>query len=281
MAPASFDELLAEHPDVQRDRPDQSFTQRAAPDAAAKALSAHGMIMLRGALPPPLLPQCRATFAQFARSLEHEAEGGSWHVPWHVQDGRHLPAASIVSALLESWTWSVIEAICGSTDITILLSLCTARHAIDTPLSAGAHQDATVVAPDIPFAMWIPFHAITPRENSGLGFITPAPEHVLPVLPHNDVGSEYVTANFHRAWVPRYRPGDLSIHTNLSPHFTTGYGTRTDRYSLEIRAMARAAAPVKYQDPAIHIGRQDGDAVIVGTACSPGVDARSFLSLFV
>lgn len=280
MRPASFAELLARHPDVQSDWPDQSFTQHAAPTAAAEALSRRGMIMLRNALPAPILPKCRASFEQFTRSLEDEPDAGSWHAPWHVHDGPHLPAATIFSALLGSWTWSVVEEICGSTDITILLGLCTARHAIDHPLSAGAHQDARVVAPEIPFAMWIPFQAITPRENSGLGFITPAPERVLPALPHNDVGPDYVIANFHRAWVPHYAPGDLSIHTNLSPHFTTGYGTRSDRYSLEVRAMARQSAPVKYQDPAIHVGRQNGKAVVAGTSCSPGVDAGSFLSLF-
>lgn len=96
---------------------------------------------------------------------------------------------------------------------------------VDKPLAAGAHQDATTVAPEL--LLWIPFHAVTPRHNSGLGFITPAPERVLPTLPRNDVGTEYVLANFHNAWVPNPAPGDLSIHTNLSPHFTSGYGTRT------------------------------------------------------
>ena len=239
------------------------------------------MIMLRGALPAAILPQCRASFEQFARALDGDLSASTWHRPWHVQDGPHLPAATILSALLESWAWPVVEEICGSTDITILLSLSVARRAVDNPLSAGAHQDATAVASDIPLAMWIPFEGITPWQNSGLGFITPAPGHILPALPHNDVGPDYVIGNFHRAWVPSYAPGDLSIHTNLSPHFTTGFGTRTARYSLEIRPMARAAAPVKYQDPAIHVGRRNGRAVVVGTACSPGVDARGFLSLFV
>lgn len=243
------------------------------------ALARCGVIMLRNALPAALLPACCTSFELFARSLGREPSEGSWHAPWHVQHRQHLPAATIISALLRSWAWPVVEEICGSTDITVLLSFCTARHMIDKPLAAGAHQDATAVAPDLPFALWIPFHAVTPRQNSGLGFITPAPAQVLPAPSHNDVGPDYVLANFHKAWVPRYAPGDLTIHTNLSPHFTTGYGTQTDRYSLEIRAMAREAAPAQYQDPAIHVGRQNGEAAVVGTACSPGVDAQRFLSL--
>jgi hypothetical protein len=278
-SPRFFDELVDRHPDVENDWPEQSFTDGAAPSAAAAALSRCGVIMLRSALPATILPGCCASFEQFARSLESESDDGSWHAPWSVQHGQHLPAATIVSALLRSWAWPVVEEICGSTDIAVLLSFCTARHMIDKPRVAGAHQDATAVAAELPFALWIPFHAVTPRQNSGLGFITPAPQQVLPVLPHKDVGTDYVLANFHRAWVPHYAPGDLSIHTNLSPHFTTGYGTRTDRYSLEIRAMARDSAPAKYQDPAIHVSRRNGKATIVETACSPGVDARRFLSL--
>ena len=278
MRPLYFDELLDQHPDVQNDWPDQSFTRHAAPAAAAKALSRCGVIMLRSALPATILPACCTSFEQFARSLEPESDDGSWHAPWRVHHCHHLPAATIVSALLKSWAWPVVEELCGSTDTTILLSFCMARHVIDKPLAAGAHQDATAVAPELPFAMWIPLHAVTPRQNSGLGFLTPAPERILPALPHNDVGPEYVVANFHKAWVPRYAPGDLSIHTSLSPHFTTGYGTRTDRYSLEIRAMARDAAPAGYQDPAIHVGRRNGEAVVVDTACSPGLDAQRFLS---
>jgi hypothetical protein len=277
--PPRFDELLDQHPNVQDDWPDQSFTNRAAPAVAAAALKRCGVIMLRNALPAAILPSCCASFEQFARSLECQSDDGSWHAPWHVRHRQHLPAATILSTLLSSWAWAVIEEICCSEDITVLLSFCMARHIVDKPLAAGAHQDATAVAPDIPFAMWIPFHAVTPRQNSGLGFIIPAPERILPALPHNDVGPEYVLANFHRAWVPHYAPGDLSIHTNLSPHFTTGYGTWTDRYSLEIRAMARESAPAKYQDPAIHIGRRNGEAAVVGMACSPGVDARSLLSI--
>ncbi|MBI2742174.1 MAG: hypothetical protein HYX38_37245 [Rhodospirillales bacterium] len=274
-----FDELLDLHPDVQNELPEQSFTEGAAPVLAAAALSRCGVIMLRSALPATILPACCASFEQFARSLGGESDAGSWHAPWRVQHHQHLPAATIVSALLRSWAWPVVEKICGSTDIVVLLGLCTARHMVDKPLVAGAHQDATAVAPELPFALWIPLHAVTPRRNSGLGFITPAPQRVLPTLPHNDVGTEYVLANFHNAWVPSYAPGDLSIHTNLSPHFTTGYGTRTDRYSLEIRAMARDAAPPKYQDPAIHVGRRNGEVTVVGTSCSPGVDAGHFLSL--
>ena len=236
--------------------------------------------MLRSALPAAILPRCHRNFDRFVRSLTpyRGNDGGSWHMPWAVRHWGYHPAAAVLSALLKSWAWPVVERICGSTNIAILLCLCVARHAIDKSLGAGAHQDVTAVAPDVPFSMWIPLHAIEPRQNSGLGFIVPAPDHVLPALPHNDVGPDYVLGHFDKAWVPRYAPGDVTIHTSLSPHFTTGYGTHTNRFSLEVRAMARDAAPTKYQDPAVYVGRRDGAAVVVDTNCSPGSDARRFLA---
>src|ERR1051325_5116380 len=97
MQPAYFDELLDRHPDVQSDWPDQSFTQHAASATAAEALSRRGVIMLRSALLAAILPRCRASFDQFTQALDREPDASSWHRPWHVQDGRHLPAATILS----------------------------------------------------------------------------------------------------------------------------------------------------------------------------------------
>jgi hypothetical protein len=298
----NYDELIARYPEVQKDRHGLSFGAEASPARVADALTPSGAVMLRSVLPERTLLRCQTSFEYFARSLGRrrpawlrpwskarddgpspqwrngETDIGSWHSPWVVRYRRHRPAASILSALLKSWAWPVVEKICGATDIAILLGFCVARHAIDKSLGAGAHQDAKAVAAEVPFSMWIPFHAITPRRNSGLGFIVPAPHHVLPTLPHNDVGPDYVLGNLDKAWVPHYSPGDLTIHTSLSPHFTTGYGTQSDRYSLEIRAMARDASPPEYQDPAIYVGRRDSKPVIVDTKCSPGVGAHGFLA---
>ena len=234
--------------------------------------------MLRKVIAPALLATCRDSFDRFTHALKDEDEDGSWHSPWSIRTGGHLPAASLISAVLQSWAWPVVEKICGSTDITVLLGFSTARHVVDKALGVGAHQDATAVTPELPFALWIPLQEVTPRQTAGLGFITPAPTKILPTLHHNDVGSDYVLENFSRAWVPHYAAGDLTVHTSLSPHFTTGYGTETDRYSLEIRALARDRAPLQFQDPALHVGRRDGKVTVVGTSCSPGVDAGAFLA---
>jgi hypothetical protein len=75
----------------------------------------------------------------------------------------------------------------------------------------------------------------------------------------------------------RYAP---KIRTKNYPHFTTGFGIRSDRYSFEIRAMARAAASPDHLDPAIYIGRREGIPVVTGTNCSPGTGAREFLASF-
>lgn len=272
-----FNEILDHHPAVQDDSRGPSFT-RHAHTSVAETLHASGVVMLRHALPAAILPACRLGFAEYVRHLERDPEG-SWHRPWSIVCHSHRPALAILSSLIRSWTWNVVEEICGSTDITILLSLCTARHVVDSPLPVGAHQDGTAVAPEIPFALWIPLEAVVPRRNAGLGFISPAPEHLLPASPHNDIGSDYVLANLDRTWIPTYAPGDLSVHSSLSPHFTTGYGTRSDRYSLEVRAMASDTAPLSYQDPAIYVARRHDMPSVVGTRCSADSDARHFLSL--
>jgi hypothetical protein len=278
-----FDELVARYPQVQQDRYGLAFAGDVPASQIADELSRQGVVMLRNVLPASILWPCHWSFARFVRSLklDRRSVDGSWHRPWLVRHWGHRPAAVILAALFKSWAWRVVEKICGSTDIAVLLGLCIARHAIDKPLGAGAHQDARAVAPDVPFSMWIPLHGIAPRRNSGLGFIVPAPDRVLPSLPHNDIGPDYVLGNFDRAWVPPYSPGDVSIHTSLSPHFTTGYGTHTNRYSFEVRAMARDAAPAKYHDPAVYVGRREGRAMVVDTNCSAGSDAHPFLSQFL
>jgi hypothetical protein len=60
--------------------------------------------------------------------------------------------------------------------------------------------------------------------------------------------------------------------------FTTGYGTGSDRYSLEIRAMALNEADPKLQDPAVYVARRHGRPTIVGSRCSPGVPADQFFA---
>ena len=296
----SFFEMIARHPEVQQDRCGLSFPSQTASSEIVNALSRFGVVMLRDAVPADTLLPCTDIFHRFTRALGRksrwpawrwlgsdegpaaqwnggEKDTGSWHKLWVVRDGNHRPGAVVISALLKSWAWPVVEEICGSTTSPFLRA-CMARHGVDRHLGVGAHQDAKVVAPDIPFSIWIPFHDITPGQNSGIGFVVEPPDFILPTLPHNDVGPEYVLSRLEKMWLPTYRAGDITIHTKYSPHFTTGYGTLSDRYSLEIRAMARDTAPSNQLDPAIFIGRRNGVPRITGTECLPGTAARGFLA---
>jgi hypothetical protein len=294
-------QLVEDHPEIQRDRFDLSFGPGASADVA-RALSHHGVVMLRGALSERTLERCRRTFERFAQSLgkrrlpdwawgerdegpdpewaEGEAETGSWHKPWTVRHWNRRPAATVISAMVESWAWPVMEEICGTTDIAVLLGLCLARHAIDVDLGVGAHQDAKGLPPIVPFSAWVPMHDVVPGFKSGLGFVVRPPDTVLPTLPHGDIGPDYVLENIDRVWVPTYRAGDLTIHTNRIPHFTTGYGTRSDRYSLEVRAMAREAAPWRFHNPCVYVGRPDGVPLITGAHCDLPVRANGFVASF-
>jgi hypothetical protein len=295
-------QLVEDYPEILRDRFDLSFSPGSCPTDVASALSRHGVVMLRGALLEKTLAPCRQTFERFVRSLGKtrwsalrwgeqddgpdpewvggEAETGSWHKPWTVRRWNRRPAAAVISALVKSWAWPIVEEISGTSDIAVLLGLCLARHAIDVDLGVGAHQDAKGLPPMVPFSVWVPMHDVMPRSNSGLGFVLGPPDNVLPTLPHGDVGPDYVLENIDRVWVPTYRAGDLTIHTNYMPHFTTGYGTRSDRYSLEVRAMARETAPWTFHNPCVYVGRLDGIPLITGAHCELPVRANGFLASF-
>jgi hypothetical protein len=169
-----------------------------------------------------------------------------------VRDRDDFPTATVISAVIRSWVWDVVEEICG------------------------AHQDAKVVASAVPFSIWIPLQKIVPCVNSGLGFVVPGPDRLLPTLPHDDDGSEYVLSDLARLWILPYEVGDITIHSRFSPHFTTGYGTLSNRFSFEIRAMPGNAAPQNYLDPAIYVSRRNGVPTIVETRSSAKIGPRDF-----
>lgn len=272
----NFKDLVDSHPEVVRDRHSLSFSNQTFPAEIADAFSRLGVVMLKDALRPATLETCAEAFRRFVHSQGKVSDGGAWYSPWEVRHRGHFPAAAVISAVLRSWTWDVVEEICGSSRIVILLKWCTARHSIDKSLGVGAHQDAKVVAADVPFSMWIPFQQIMPHLNSGLGFVVPSPDRLLPTLPHDDIGGEYVLRDPARLWIPHYAAGDLTIHSRFSPHFTTGYGTLSDRFSLEIRAMPRSTAPETYLDPAIYVSRKNGIPTIVEVKGSAQLGGQDF-----
>ena len=301
-----FHEVVAQHPKMLRRRPDLSFSRDSAAGAVADQWRRSGVVLLREVLSPEMLAGCRQMFDEFIETAIKKSGGGtqppdngsaltfdegprpewvngetihgSWHVPWIIRHGGQFPTATVLSELITSWAWPVIEEICHSKDIVVMFGLCLGRHNIDQPLLVGAHQDATAVNPDVPLSIWIPLQEVMPKRDSGLGFIVPAPEHVLPSEPNNDIGSSYFMSQLGNMWIPHYQAGDLTIHSKLSPHFTTGYGTMSDRYSLEIRLWARDDAFLKYGDPSMRIGRLNGVPVITETRCSPGVRAHGFVA---
>lgn len=299
-------ELLTTHPEICRDRHRLSFSNATPPGVVQDALHNAGVVMLRSALAPNVLRSARRAFRRFAHRLNEprspfdqtrlgsglsgddgpasqwslgEGNTGSWHRPWVVRAWNRRPAAAVITALVDSWAWRVVEGLCGSTDIAILLGFCIARHAIDEEAGVGAHQDAKVVSPEIPFSIWVPLQDVAPGHSPGLGFVVPSPSGLLPTLPHGDIGADHVLNNLAGVWAPTYRTGDMTIHAKFSPHFTTLFGTKSDRYSIEIRAMARDAAPIAIQDPAIYVARRNGVPAIIGTNCSTGTRAHDFLAV--
>lgn len=305
-------QLFKDRPEIFADRPGASFKKNTHPSEIAAALDSWGVVMLRGALPWWTLSKGHRIFRRFVGDLsgkprmpvwhsgfenvlakddwsdtsgdDRETETGSKHMPWIVRDYNLSPAAMVIAALLRSWAWPVVEELCGSTDIAILLSLCVARHTMDRIGAFPAVQDAGSVGRDIPFAIWIPFHRIALGRHPGLGFVTEwrSRQMLSEAASHVD-GHGYVSWSFttdgKRLWVPAYRTGDISVHGLYTPHFVTCSGMPSDTYSLEIRAMAREAAPLALQDPAIYIGRRDGRPSFVGSNCSSARRAKGFIAL--
>jgi hypothetical protein len=282
----NFRELVEFHPEVVEDRYALSFPRQSRPADIAAAYSRSGVVLLKQALPRLVLEAATEGFRRFATSagarpdfVRAGGKGvGSWHSPWAVRDGDCFPAAAVLSAVTRSWVWDVVEEICQSSHLVVLLKWCMLRHNIDSLLGVGGHQDANVVATDVPFALWIPFNPIKPGLTSGLGYIVPSPDGLLPTLSHDDIGAAYVLSDPARLWIPSYAVGDLTIHSRFSPHFTTGYGTGSDRFSLEVRVMPRDSAPEKYLDPAAYVSRRGGIPTIVETRLSSDNGAREFLT---
>jgi hypothetical protein len=300
--------LIKQHPQILHPRRYLAFSSKNAPIEASKEFDRSGVVMLRGAISPATLARCRQAFQEFintmvrrkreARAPQHdgvlaldenpkpewddgELDEGSWHLPWVVRHDGYSPTAAILAALIGSWAWPFIEAICHSQDIVVMFGLCLARHNIDKELGVGVHQDATAVNPEVPLSIWIPLHDVVPKRQSGLGFVVPSPGHIIPALPHHDIGVDYFfdQLRMNNVWVPRYHAGDLTIHSRYSPHFTTGYGTQTDRYSLEIRLWGRDESfAKKYYDPSMRIRRRNGIPMITETTCSVGIGAHGFLA---
>jgi hypothetical protein len=276
----NFKTLLERHPELVLDRHRLSFSRETASAAIANTYARSGVVLLKGSLPPGQLDAAASGFREYLEARPHATTStarGSWHSPWQVRRDGYFPAADVLAAVVRSWIWDVVEEICQSSRIVLLLKFCTARHGVDDLLGVGAHQDAKVVEQSVPLSLWIPLREIVPGQCSGLGFVVPAPDHILPTLAHDDVGADYVLREPANLWLPRYALGDLSIHSRFCVHCTTGFGTLTHRFSLEVRAMPRANAPADHVDPALYVARRNGLPSFVQAFSSPGKGAEEFL----
>lgn len=283
-------ELSQQHPDILADRPDTSFTKSTDPAEIAHAFGESGVAVLRRALPrwtlwtghrifrrfigdlsgKPRMPAWHSGYENIlakddwpdTKGADRETEAGSTHMPWVVRDYNRSPAAMVIRALLRSWTWPVVEKLCKSPEIAILLDVCFARHMLDKVEPFVTRRDVDLVGSKFLFTIWIPFQSIVLGRNPGLGF---APG------PPNSPGD---------LWIPAYKTGDISIHGPYTPYLTTCSGVPSDSYSLEIRTIAREAAPLDRQDPAIYVSRRNGRPTVVGSNCSDARRAKGFLRLF-
>ncbi|MBV8186270.1 MAG: hypothetical protein JOY64_00700 [Alphaproteobacteria bacterium] len=277
----NYTTLLERHPEVALDRHSLSFSDKSAVAEIGRAYALFGAVLLEQALPPAVLSASACAFRQYLQAQAPSAATsdarGSWHSPWLVRQGDHFAMAGVLAAVVRSWIWDVVEEMCQSAQIVLLLKFCTARHNVDDTLGLGGHQDAKVVDASVPLSLWIPLQEIVPGRCSGLGFVVPRAERVLPTPSHDDVGADYLLRELGNLWLPHYALGDATIHSNLSVHFTTGFGTRTDRYSFEVRAMPRASAPAHHLDPVLYVARRNGLPTFVEAYSSIAKPADGFL----
>src|SRR4051812_7960651 len=100
----NFSDLLDKHPEIVRDRQGLSFASHS---RAADAISAYdrcGVILLREALPAPVVAAAGAAFRAFALSPEftharpNRNAYGSWHSPWSIRYGEGYPGAAVIAA---------------------------------------------------------------------------------------------------------------------------------------------------------------------------------------
>src|SRR5262245_45624933 len=120
--------LIERFPATLRDRRGLAFTGYTPFPEVVAGLDRDGVVMLRGALSAKELRLCHRSFRHFAATLNNESASGSWHDPWAVRFRDDAPAAAVIAMLLRSWAWKVVETICGSTDVVLLLASCIARH---------------------------------------------------------------------------------------------------------------------------------------------------------
>jgi hypothetical protein len=266
-----FDEFLAVFPQILAERKQLVHGSDAVSslDVLAGRFDQQGLLVFKQALSPVLISRVLEHLIDFGKKLERFPELARWdprtpsayrqgtgnHV-WELEIDEQYVLAPLIPALVGSWVWPAVEMLCGSTDILIALPACVMRHVTDNRLTLGVHQDTTAVSDVIPHSFWIPLHDVVPELCSGLGFVVPRPDGALPCAPNTDIGEHYLLEHVNDTWLPSYSSGDVSLHHKFTPHFTTGFGTQTERFSVEIRCMAASSvAPEHLRNPSLYVTR--------------------------
>ena len=122
----NYKALIENQPEVVDDRHSLSFSHQHFPRDIAQAFSRFGVVMLKERS-APMLKSCLDAFRSFVHSstanrAESHARGGQGQ-PWLVRCGNFYPAATVISAVINSWTWNVVEELCQSSNIVVLLEL--------------------------------------------------------------------------------------------------------------------------------------------------------------
>ena len=257
-----------------RDRHALSFSEQYRSADIAVAFARSGVVMLKGALAPETLATCAEAFRRFVHSSKDkvgvartggrlqtddgETRASSWHNPWSVRYQGRFPPPSSYRRFLDpghgtSSKRSAARRISPSCSSSAPRGTASTRR-----LASGRIETQKSWILIFPYRSGFRLVSRAPSEV-GLGFVVPAPGRLLPTLPHNDVGAEYVLEDPARLSGFRLTPpGTYTIHSRFAPHFTTGYGTLSDRFSLEIRAMPRSTLPPMHEDPVICVSRRSG-----------------------
>lgn len=284
-----FDEYLDRHPEVRVDRAGAVHGRGQSPEAVAESFCRTGVALLRQAIPASTLEGVRTRLDRQTLEILRRFEAGErtrdvtaflegqGSFLWTLKDHEYF-LRNLIPDLARSWAWPVIEAICGSRRIVVLVSFCFMRRVVDQRLGVGAHQDAVGFETDLPVSIWMPLHPVVVGQRSGLGFVTGATQEIVPHIESN-MGEAYVFAHEGQVWLPDYEVGDLSIHGMYTPHCTTGFGTGRDRYSLEVRCVAEEVAPLYLQDPAVVIDGRGGvgSATIAAMRVTEGHPGEAFM----
>lgn len=247
-------------------------------EKAHSAFRTSGAVLLRGAVPAEEVESIRRHAQRFAREMEEKAQRGDQDVavrffkeghgnrPWECGTGDTIFTAHLLHIHQKSFSWSLLETICGTTTLTVPLNHMILRRHHDAggnirSANGGyfnlesCHQDANNVNPELPVTIWT---ALQPMkcgiDAPGLGVIT---GNVDTLLSH-PIDTAIFDDLRYWPWIPDYQAGDAMVFSCLAPHFSPVYRTGGVRFSIDFRVCSTVQLPENLRDePAFHVKRED------------------------